>query len=76
MSGKWEKTFEIAVPVERVWEAFTNREELNVLLGPPPGETALHEPGEGMEVLEVVPLKKIRWSQSRADLPEISSSPG
>ncbi len=70
MSGKWEKTFEIAVPVERVWEAFTNREELNVLLGPPPGETTPHEPGAGMEILEVVPLKKIRWSQSRGDLPE------
>lgn len=65
MSSKWEKTFEIAVPVERVWEAFTNREELKVLLGPPPGRTQPQEPGEGMEVLEAVPLKKLRWSQSR-----------
>ena len=70
MSGKWEKTFEITVPVARVWEAFTNPEELAVLLGPPPGEVQRHEPGEGMEILEAVPLEKLRWRQSRADLPE------
>ena len=64
MSRKWEKTFEIAVPVERVWEAVTNREELMVLLSPPPEkrEDLDYETGDGMEVLEAVPLKKLRWS--------------
>lgn len=72
MSRKWEKTFEIAVPVERVWEAVTNREELMVLLAPPPEKRAElgYEPGEGMEILESVPLKKIRWSQARGDQPK------
>ena len=72
MSGKWEKTFEIAVPVERVWEAVTNRETLQVLLSPPQGEKSPvpHEAGEGMEVVEAIPLKKLRWIQGRADLPE------
>ncbi len=72
MSGKWEKTFEIAVPVERVWEAVTNRETLQVLLSPPQGEQSPvpHEAGEGMEVVEAIPLKKLRWIQGRADLPE------
>ena len=54
MSSEWRRVFEIAVPVERVWEAFTNREELNVLLGPPPGETTPHEPGAGMEILDAI----------------------
>jgi len=66
---KWEKTFEIAVDVERVWEAMTNREELQVVFGPPPGRGV----GEGgvpkMEVLEVVPYKKLRWSQERDGKP-------
>ena len=72
MSTKWEKTFEIAVPVERVWEAVTNREELMVLLSPPPEKRGDldYETGDGMEVLEAVPLKKLRWSQSRKGLPE------
>jgi len=72
VSGKWEKTFEIAVSVERVWEAVTNREELMVLLSPPPDkqQAGAPEPGAGMEILEAVPLKKLRWSQSRDDVPE------
>lgn len=67
MSGKWEKTFEIAVPVERVWEAVTNRETLQVLLSPPEGANPPipYEADAGMEVLEAVPLKKLRWSIER-----------
>ncbi len=70
MSHKWEKTFEISVPVERVWEAVTNRETLKVLLSPPEGEQAPvpYEAGEGMEVIEAVPLKKLRWSQERTGM--------
>jgi uncharacterized protein YndB with AHSA1/START domain len=72
MSGKWEKTFEIAVPVERVWEAFTNPDELKLLLGSPADSPIQREAGEGMKVLEAIPMKKLRWSQERADLPEKS----
>jgi uncharacterized protein YndB with AHSA1/START domain len=64
MSGKWEKTFEISVPVERVWEAMTNREELKVLFTPPPGR-ALESGLPTLELLEAVPLKKLRWTQER-----------
>lgn len=74
MSGKWERTFEIAVPVERVWHAFTDPEELRRFLSPP--EDAVDdrpdrpEPGEGMRVLEMEPMRLLRWSQERSDLPE------
>ena len=69
--SKWEKTFEISVPVERVWEAVTNREVLQVLLSPPEDAPKLdYEAGEGMEVVEAVPLKKLRWTQEREGLPD------
>ena len=65
MSGKWEKTFEIAVDVERVWEAMTNGEELKVLFSPPPGRELPDDGPPKFEVLEAIPLKKLRWSQER-----------
>jgi uncharacterized protein YndB with AHSA1/START domain len=72
MSQKWEKTFEIAVPVDRVWEAVTNRETLQVLLSPPPGQgiPTDHDGGTGIELLEAVPLEKLRWSQPAGDPPQ------
>jgi C-terminal processing protease CtpA/Prc len=69
MSGKWERTFEIAVPVERVWEAMTNREELQVLFTPPEGK-GLDDGMPTMELLEAIPLKKLRWSQDRDKMPD------
>ncbi len=78
MSGKWQRTFEIAVPVERVWQAFTDPEELSKLFSPRhgstvgaalvPGEAA--EPGSGFRVIEAEPLRKLRFAQERDDLPE------
>lgn len=72
MSGKWEKTFEIAVPVERVWETVTDPDELKRLLSPPPEEVAPggYEHDAGMELLEAIPLEKLRWSQQRPGAPE------
>jgi len=70
MSRKWEKTFEISVPVERVWEAVTNRETLQVLLAPGEDAPQSYEAGDGMEVLEAVPLKKLRWSTQRPGMIE------
>lgn len=72
MSGKWEKTFEISVPAERVWEAVTNRETLQVLLSPPPGKGIRdgREGGAGIEVLEAVPLKKLRWTHEHDSMLE------
>ena len=72
MSGKWERTFAIAVPVERVWEAFTNPEELAVMLNPPAGKGIQRDVSSRFQVLEAEPLKKLRWVQERGDLPEKS----
>jgi uncharacterized protein YndB with AHSA1/START domain len=70
MSRKWEKTFEIAVPVERVWEAMTNREELQVVFAPPPGRGfGGDESMPELEILEAVPLKRLRWSQYSEGMP-------
>jgi uncharacterized protein YndB with AHSA1/START domain len=69
MSGKWERTFEIAVPVERVWQAMTNREELKVLFSPPPGK-GIDDGEVRLEIVETIPLKKLRWTQERDGLPE------
>ncbi len=65
---KWEKTFEIAVPVDRVWEAMTSGEELKVLFSAPE-DRALDEGMPKLEVLEAVPLKKLRWVQYRDQTP-------
>lgn len=66
---KWEKTFEIEVPVERVWEAMTTREELQVLFSAPE-DRGLDDGMPTLEVLEAVPLKKLRWIQSRTEPPQ------
>jgi uncharacterized protein YndB with AHSA1/START domain len=72
MSGTWERTFEIAAPVERVWAAFTDPAEQAALLERPENAPVVdvHDDSEGLTVLEVVDGKLLRWSQDRADLPE------
>jgi uncharacterized protein YndB with AHSA1/START domain len=72
MSGTWERTFEVAAPVERVWRAFTDPDELEVLFDRPDDapEVDTYDGREGMQVLEVVDGKLLRWTQQRADLPE------
>jgi uncharacterized protein YndB with AHSA1/START domain len=76
MSGRWERTFDISVPVERVWRAFTDPDELRLLLGPPEGvEVDVPvdvPPEERMKVLEAEPMKRLRWSQEHPLLPEKS----
>jgi uncharacterized protein YndB with AHSA1/START domain len=71
MSGKWERTFEVSVPVERVWRAFTDPAE-QVRLAAPPG--APPDPNARLErkVLEVVPMRRLRWAQEGGTLPERS----
>ena len=73
MSGKWQRTFEIAAPIERVWQAFTDPDELRKIYSPRPGlEAAPEEPARGVRVLEIKPLEKLRFAQDRDDLPEKS----
>ena len=72
MSRKWERSFEIAVPVERVWRAFTDPDEIRLLLGPPADavDAPVHDPSETIRVIEAEPLRLLRWAQERPDLPE------
>ena len=35
MSSEWHRKYEISVPVERVWAAVINPDELGVLMSPP-----------------------------------------
>ena len=55
MSERWERTYAIGVPVERVWEVFTSREELAVLMTPPAGAETQHAPST-LRVLEAEPV--------------------
>ena len=65
MSGAWEKTFEVAVPLERLWQAFTNDEEYGRLLSWP-GAPAVHEADPVRhEVSEHEPLKRIVFQQEK-----------
>jgi uncharacterized protein YndB with AHSA1/START domain len=68
MSGKWQRTFEVSVPVERLWRAFT--EEHARLFTPPEG--AAPDPNGAVlpKVLEVQPLRLLRWEQDGGSLPE------
>lgn len=72
MSGRWQRTFEIAVPVERVWQVITDPEEQRRLRepGPDASAAATRDDDPGLEVLEVVPHQKLRYAQHRDDLPE------
>ena len=72
MSGTWERTFDIAAPVERVWTAFTDTSEQAVLFSRPEDapDVAVHDGREGVRMLEAVEGKLLRWAQDRDDLPE------
>jgi uncharacterized protein YndB with AHSA1/START domain len=68
MSGKWQRTFEVSVPVERAWRAFT--EEQAELTRQPEGPERDPNAGIPPKVLEVQPLKLLRWEQGGGSLPE------
>ncbi len=64
--SKWVRTFEVSVPVERVWKAFT--EETEMLLRPPENPRSQTVPlKRELKVLEVVPGERLRWEQSGPD---------
>ena len=72
MSGVWKRTFEIAAPVERVWQAFTDPDELAMIYRRPENtpDVPVAEPGAGIRVLEIDEQRLLRWAQEREDLPE------
>jgi len=64
MSDTYERTFFVAVPVERAWKAFTDPEDREAWMGKSPPEI---EPAV-VEVQEVDLHRKMKWSQSHAGL--------
>jgi uncharacterized protein YndB with AHSA1/START domain len=70
MSTEWHRKFEISVPVERVWSAVTNPDELGVLMSPPenpvtvqPQSTALSR----INVLQATENELLRWSMENEE---------
>jgi uncharacterized protein YndB with AHSA1/START domain len=68
MSGKWSRTFEVSVPVERVWRAFT--EEAEMLRRQPEGAPPDPNTAVPLKVLDIQPLRLLRWEQEGGSLPE------
>jgi uncharacterized protein YndB with AHSA1/START domain len=62
MNRRYQMNFEVGVPVARAWEAFTDPDELSRLLAPPP-EGAVEQIPYTQKVLEVDPMRLLRWSQ-------------
>jgi uncharacterized protein YndB with AHSA1/START domain len=69
MTSVWTKTFEVSVPIERLWKAFTEegeqrrRQPENASRKDPNGSSKVH-------VLEIEPLKLLRWTQDQGTMPE------
>jgi uncharacterized protein YndB with AHSA1/START domain len=68
VSGKWQRTFEVSVPVERLWRAFT--EDPAKLRTPPEGAPPDPNRSVPLKMLEVQPLRLLRWEQQGGTLPE------
>ena len=65
MSAKYERTFVVAVPVTRAWEAFVDEKEREAWMGAPPGETFEHV---DIKVGDVEPQAKLSWTHSQNGL--------
>jgi len=69
MTSTWTRTFEVSVPVERLWKAFTEegserrRQPDNASRRDPNGATKVH-------VLQIEPLKLLRWTHEQGTMPE------
>lgn len=80
MSGKLERVFEVRVPVERAWEAFTDPHELEAWWAPevsafdarPGGDIAYSITGWGPHkgrILEFEPCRFLRWEEGPGHIP-------
>lgn len=76
MTSKWERTFFVAVPVERAWAAFTDPEERRALSNAGMGPDGVvdrqraERPYDGVRVVETERHRRLNWVQERGDLPE------
>jgi len=67
--NKREATFDVSVPVERVWKAFT--EETEKLTAPPENRRSeTRQLKRELKLLEAVPHERLRWEQIGPELPE------
>ncbi len=64
MSEKYKRTFVVAVPVARAWQAFTDPQEREAWMGSRPVELDLGE----MKVEALEPHQRLSWSQSHSGL--------
>lgn len=65
MSAKYERTFVVAVPVARAWEAFTDEKEREAWMGTPPD--GLFEYVD-IKIGDVEPQAKVSWTHSQDGL--------
>jgi len=65
VSGMYERTFVVAVPVARAWQAFVDPAEREAWMGNRPDEAL--EPGE-MKIGAIEPERRLSWSSSQAGL--------
>ena len=71
MSREWRRKFEISVPVERVWSAVINPEELGKLMSPPENPVTVQPQSRHslsrLNVLEAKENECLRWSMENLD---------
>ena len=59
MSSKWEKTFEVRVPLERLWQSFTNEREYGSILAWPDDDGNYADEPNKHQVVEFEHQKRI-----------------
>ena len=71
MSTEWRRVFEISVPVERVWSAVINPEELGKLMSPPENPVTVQPQARHslsrLNVHEAKENERLRWSMENED---------
>jgi hypothetical protein len=71
MSRKWQKVFEVSVPVERLWQAFRDEREFGRLLRWPDATPEQAADGARHKVIEAEPLRHLRFERAdKGPLPE------
>lgn len=79
MSAKYEKTFTVAVSVERAWKAFADPREREVWMVPPGGDPTergessdegVKYPVDQVKIVKVEENKLLQWSELRTGAPD------
>ena len=70
MTRTWTKTFEVSVPIERWWKAFTEEAKQSRSASPDSASRADPNASAKVHVLDVQPMKRLRWTQDQGTMPE------